>query len=442
MRIAVIGSGMSAVSCLETLNTIDGIQVINFRLNDQIDLTSKSRAYFKKNFGDGHAYDLSKYTKFVSMNNISPSLVASKGLNGFSDVWGASLDSGDDGYTSSSGEFYFEVKSPQVELDEIVQLSGSSLRIRTENAILARAIKLCQNFGQCLTGCPNHAIWRSSYHYENKSENLKIEIVDEGIKKLSFIGNQIQLTTFSNENYLADKVLVAAGTLGSLAILNRSFHQLHEFEFKDSATQFFIALKLRRTKLKENSSLHGWRIAFEGENYSGQMQIYPNISNLFETAKYNRNFFQVILLKLLWPLAEKLCLAGILYVDGTNSHSIKLKFLNGTGVLSSKVNEKQEKVRRDIWRATFRKSIKLGFFPIKGSFQDKGSGSGFHFGQTTVRHSNVDQALNDFLAQNFPSNSILVVDSNSLKTVPAGPITSLIKRNAKLITEQFIRDSL
>jgi ferredoxin len=439
MRIAVIGSGMSAVSSLETLKTIDEVQVINFRLNDQIDLTSETEIYFKKNFGDGHTYDIGKYSKFISLDKISPSLVSSKGLNGFSDVWGASLDSEDNGYTSSAGEFFFEVKSPPIELDEIVKLRGSSLRIRAESAILARSKYLCKNIGQCLTGCPNHAIWRSSYYYKSQSKDLKIETIEVGIEKLAYIDNQIELTAFSGEKYFADKILVAAGTLGTLALLNRSFEQFSEFEFKDSATQFFVALKLRRTKLKENSALHQWRIAFDGENYSGQMQIYPDISDLYETAKFGRNSFEILLLKLFWPLAQKLCIAGILYIDGQNSHSIKLKFRNGTGILSPEVNEKQDIVRGNIWRATFRKSIKLGFFPIKSSFQDNGSGSGFHFGQTSVRHNNLTYPLNEFIAQNFPSKSLLIVDSNSLETVPAGPITSLIKRNAKLITEQFIR---
>jgi ferredoxin len=441
MRIAVIGSGMSAVSSLEVLKSTDEVQVVNFRLNDQIDLTSESGVYFKKNFGDGHTYDISKYSKFHSSDRISSSLVASKGLNGFSDVWGASLDSEDNGYISSAGEFFFEVKSPPIELDEIVKSRGGSLRIHTENAILARSLNLCKNIGQCLTGCPNNAIWRSSYYYEKQRKNLNIETIDQGIERLAFIDNQIQLTTFSGEKYFADKVLVAAGTLGTLALLNRSFEQFNEFEFKDSATQFFVALKLRRTKLKKNSALHQWRIAFDSESYSAQMQIYPDISDLFETAKFGRNSLEVVLLKIFWPFAQKLCIAGILYIDGQNSHSIKLKFQNGTGILSSKVNEKQDTVRSNIWRATFRKSIKLGFFPIKKSFQDNGSGSGFHFGQTSVRYNNVYYPLNDFIAQNFPSKSLLIVDSNSLKIVPAGPITSLIKRNAKLITEQFITTS-
>ena len=442
MRIALVGSGMSAIAALDALNQFDQIKLINFRLDDEEDLTRASDSYFKKKDGKGTAYDIGKYSSFVSLPFVSKTMAGSKGINGFSDVWGASLDEDDEGYISNKGEFFFENIEANINLDRTIFIDSESVQVKTESSRLARSQKLCKNVGSCLIGCPNNAIWKSSNYYGNPVSKSGIEIINDGVLTFQILNKYIEITTFSGQKYKVDSLILAAGTLGTLAILNRSYGELYQFTIEDSATQFFLALKLRPFKLKNLSTLHQWRISIKNQSFESQMQIYNRISNLKETAKFGKNRLVKIFIDLLWPIVSHFFIAGISYIDGKNSNSLQLNFSKGVGELRSLPNINQIRVRRLIWKTIFRNSFELGFLPLKFTFQDNGSGSGFHFGKTMWKSESGLIPLNDAISEITSSNAVLVVDSNAVPHVPAGPITSLIGRNAKELTVAFVKSRL
>jgi hypothetical protein len=438
-RIAVIGAGMAAYAAVSELVKDNHVEVTVFTFDDKEDLSHRVPEYLKKNYGDGSTYDVGKYSVYLPGKGVYKGLCASKRIGGFSNVWGASLDNEDSGYSlSDESVFLREVKVTSTWQKNIFD-QESLTSIIFEPARVAISNSLCSNSKKCLSGCPNSAIWNAGLYFHENRKSSKFKIIKNGVKSISAAKEKVSINTFNNEVFEFDGVVIAAGTLGTLALLNRSNSQFSSFTIQDSATEFLIGFKTRNFKSNVKQTLHKSRAIFSNPDSKAQMQIYPDISNLLETALHGKSSIVKILIKFIWPIAKKILTAGILYLDQSDSASLELSFEDGIGKIEVKYNKREVTKKRNIYRIIRNHSLRFGFFPIRFLSENRGVGSGFHFGATTMNYNHGVIDINEGLEKMFQSDKIVVVDSNSLQRISAGPITSEIVRNAKMLTSFLIK---
>ena len=442
MKVAIIGSGPAGWAAYLTLSKANVHKITVFTLNDQHqeDPDFLQDVEVKGNRGNYAAYDFERHTKMSRGSGIFRGLTASKGVSGFSEVWGASLDEADDGSLFSSRENphwnFTPLKSPNV-----VKNLSTGYQVESRSSKLAIDVDKCIKCGECILGCPVDAIWSSEIAFRDQSESKSpIEnLVFREVTSVGYTENPfIEFIDGSREKF--DLVILAAGTFASAKILARSHARFKKMQISDSKTTFMGGLKIWPQPKVSWVSLSQQVVTFTKDDFQLLLQLYPNSIKLKERALLNRSKLFQIAIRLVWPVLAKFITTGIAYLNDVYSDSMEIEYLAESDSLKVSVIENQKSIEGTaILHKLLRSNkgfLKVIFFRKLDSYL--GVGTGFHFGNMNVVNESgelvhIQQELLDF------SRDILLVGSASLHEVPAGPITSKLMRETQETIEKYLK---
>lgn len=465
-KVIVIGSGPSSVAACKALVDL-GIRptVIDVGLPTKLGSINNSKK-IKTWFGSDAPYEQIEMSNLIYGDNLV--VRQSFGYGGFSRVWGAT--------TSPLEEFQMWEESLQPSKEDILlveSLIGVNLRMKatqekplhsidaqrhlklfsrdfdthTSGGLSNLAIKLrgsnrCNFLKQCITGCPNDSIWFSGNDISQMvNENSITYLKDIFVKSLKIdqLDQSVFLTAINSKgdilNFKALKVFVAAGVIGSSAILLRS-GLFDELVVKDTSTRFSAAISVLPHS-NDGESVHTlsqWWVK-NSLTPAFSLQIY---SPAKEYEKRLHSELPSWIFKIL-PLSfiNKFVHPVIVYFDSDISDSIKLKLVDGKIIIEAhnsfdnlmKQKEALKKVKKMLLKSRL-------YFPI---FLSKPSepGSGFHIGSSLPHLISTD-----YLGQlpDFPN--VHFVDSSVLPKVPTGSITAFVMINAARISRIAGKKSL
>jgi len=431
LEIAVIGSGPSGLACIKTILDVHKGKVKsialsvydiaeNFDENPQTKLNGATA--LKDYFGDAFSYDQNRHTK-ISGQNKPPNLWASSGLGGFSRVWGATLV----GATERSffGNFYEEMDLNSSLLTDAGKRIHSRYEkidrtglISLERLPLKMAIKssACTKCGDCLTGCPNDAIWCSSDELTDIDDY--VDVKRETVKFLTILEDgRISLESTSMLRTF-DKVFIAAGPLSTATILYNSSLIEGQCYLQDSQTIFSLFLQKRTKPSKEKFALAQASFNLQSKaGLVGNIQIYPCGETLVQKLATNK-LLKFMSVRFLNHMSNFLA-AGISYLPPESSGRIYLQKGQNGQLLVDAMQPKQ-RIRILIRYAViaFKSLRKLGLWQIP-IFRTAGIGEGYHFGNLQASDGSDNVEL-------LRKREIYVVGAAALKELPTGPITDYI----------------
>lgn len=470
----VIGSGPSAVGAIAALiemgvkplvleagNLYQGGLLTRKNLNDQnLPLNyNKLSAENKTWFGSQEPYRKNFEERIIFSEGVNPR--SSNFVGGYSRVWGATFKFWDlddrwphefrpteTDYLAIK-ELVPNTKNPIEKASKHIvfrapgefqnlyqKLSKQPRNWKIEPSVLAVQTlptrkNACLNSGTCLTGCPNDAIWYAGDQIFKWFKARKIELITntEVYKIQNSESGHVRVVCRTinkqNVNYIAKKVFVAAGALGTAEIALNSGIVDH-VEFQDTATIFTAALSLRKGKHQGHKLSQIWISSKTGTPFLAQLYP-PDINNASRLQEKLKSFpFPRLLAKSLISRT----LPVIAYIDPSHSQRLRLE-RSGNTISASLVNKTSSAL---VFAKLFSLNRLLArngiFIPLIGT-EISTAGSGHHFGCSFPIGNSSDGT-----GQIKGWRNIHVIDSSVLPYMQVGSVTPTVMANAHRIARE------
>lgn len=451
LRIAVVGSGASAISTIEAALTIDlKIQIDVFDPWFELPQYGDSKLTYnpiqiakKSRFGSLAMYEYPAESISVDSNLHIP---LSGSVGGLTSVWGANSvipDSQEVG--AYAGRFATEsikwvAKYASVKrLDSIPDPEHFFISDRFRNLLGAREIfpgieitpaslsihiDSCTKISGCLSGCKNQAIFSAEQEIYRLVRDGKVTLQKGFVEKIE----QDQYSKFTlhlaedgrNESSLKsyDKVFVAGGSIASCALLQRSGLMPAEIHLMD--TQVFYSAYFVREKNKEQT------LNFELAQIFIRRRMHLHISVYEFSSQFRQRARLIIgpLIKLVPKYFWNHIVAGIGFINSSKSGYLHLEYRNLKTYITQVPNGISKRAIRENM-ATVRKSLKgVGLFHIPFLNKIPNVGASYHVGAANVGGELLFSPNGKIVARQ--DLEIYVLDSASLSNLPVGPITTTV----------------
>jgi ferredoxin len=423
--IAIIGTGPAALAAaIAARRTDPDIQITVYDIgrtaeSPQPNIANRNKLKLYDNLS--FSYDQNEFLKFES-NSLDVKVHSSAGFGGFSRVWGAVIDENPLSIshkvtgvtemnkskllTSSGLSMYYRISRT------IVTKHNSPLELL--NHSLAVNESDCIKCGMCMKSCPTEAIW-----FAGTSWN--------GLDKISFVNNtyikrviedekKVTLVT-ENGSFVHSSLLVAAGPIGTAALLMRSGYLPKRIEFCDSQLIVLPIFRLPIIERKGRFSLSQISVKIKLPNGRfGHLQIYPDTRSILEELQ-KRSVIARFIPKPLLKVMTYFLSIGFVYLNSDDSHRLVLEVGDEDLLISKKENAQTSEICGWIQKTLPKLFLMCGYLIPKYLSSREPVGSSFHISGT----SSLNYALQ---ANNF--KNILVVGSITHSNVDPGPITSRI----------------
>jgi ferredoxin len=455
MIIGVIGSGpVGAASALTFLRAGFSVRLfdLGYEKDSELDiglLQNKRFASKLKLFnGNAFPYDLDQFNQVEDLGG-QKSWFASKGLGGFSTIWGATWKPFDD-LISPEWESAFNLASKMVFERSNFEGLGSrfskpinvsevcscfdmfapqeyeakgkidqSWKLKISESSLAVFINDCIVCGDCQVGCPTNAIW-SSLNLLQKCKSFKgFELFINCFVESYFEVNERVALKTNNGVETLDYLFIAAGPIPTASIILRSEGSVGSVSLSDTRMITIPFFKIRATKAHSGAfTLSGRNVNFlsvDKHEFQLQLQLYAHIDEFIpriqsQFPKYVHGFLKYILVKLRSRL-----FIGLLYVDSRISGTLKCTF--SENLISEPIDENL--IFRSL--ATLKGALKnlrkkFGLWPIWRFAKFGAIGDSYHLG-------NMEGLEISSYGEVGKSNKIYVVGAAGLPMLEPGPIT-------------------
>ncbi len=449
---------------------------------DDLELTSEAYApgqglSRKRRFGSAFAYE-SEGICNVEVRN-SCGAVPSFARGGLSTVWGAAAPAIHSAANRHEVPFADALVDAETEVDEYfpsAEVGGgspSSLpshgfiddvfgryerredslrrhRIRMERARLAIRTSgpdACCGCRRCLVGCVYGAIWSSEDELSWLRRQARFSYTpDLRVDSLEEVGSGVQVLAVnvaSRQRFrlAASTVVLAAGAIGSLSILDRSKLLESTATIRDYQTFFLPMFWMGSNKGIVHSrgidlSQLWLSISNEREETIGFIQLYA----------YNESLPQrvgTMLPQRLGGMGKILSrplrnmVVGIGYVDSDRSGRIAVRGASDGGISVDAVESPATRTAvRSLSQLVTKALAPIGVFPIAAGLQMARIGEGYHLSTAEYPELGQRQVLDD-VGRPSGIKRIHVVDGAALRPVPPGPITKLMMCNSVRIAQEM-----
>lgn len=436
-QVAIIGSGVAGLvahSFLINHKTLFEIEVLDIgdKYTGPDNKEGKAKG-FKSYLGSQFPYD---FKESFDQSKHNPYMVPSKSLGGFSVVWGAvtnrniakygipliNLDSG------ATGKTICGISNKHSKENDLV--------FQPEQTTLAVDEAKCVQCGACLLGCPYGAIWSAKDYWNDKLTKTSDSYsqVKTRVRRMLQVGDKVQVFDESDSQIGEyDYVFLAAGTFASVQILLRS-KIITNGKMYQSDIQIIPFLSLKKmTQPRANLSLANDCLSIRENNKTvAYMQIYENLKELKELVETHVPIVKFVP-TFIWKTASRHLGVAFVYYNDENSREIL--FNNHDDLFTLEICERKEskQLRKKVSKKVKSLFFKAGLFTMPFPVKSEDIGKSFHYGSLSILRNlePFDKAV--------AFRNILCVDGLSLDSVPAGPITHEIARNAELIVKAFIR---
>ncbi len=321
--------------------------------------------------------------------------------------------------------------------------------------------KKCVSCGLCMHGCPHDSIFDPSiiinkYFKINKSfrylpDNLVVKINENAEGKITL--SKKNTKDNSLEDVIYDKVFVACGSVGSTALILKSFSDCSQkIILKDSQKYLFPFIVLKPTKkskgYKPTNTLA--QLVFHVENLKNtskivHIQLY-SFNDLMAKpvrkilGKRITNFLLFIFSRLL----DKVMI-GMMYLHSDTSGHISLR-VNPTenfdielGGSKSKESDMVFKEVKDKINHFYRE---IGGYIVSRFALKQLPGESQHFGASMPMSNSPHGVETDILGRPFNLKNTHVIDTSILPNIPSTPTTLLVMANASRIADQSLKGEI
>lgn len=451
LRIAVIGSGASALA------TIEGALSLN--LDIQIDVFDpwNELPKFKADWEEINPTQMAKKSRFGSLAmyqypshviEYEPSLhiPLSSTIGGLTSVWGANSTTPapeqitiyakqhtqesinwvntyayitDLGKVSDPDNFFISRRFRN--LLEKYQLKNG---VQVKPASLSLIEQKCTRIGGCLSGCKENAIFGANQSIHDLIRQNKINLVKAFVLKITPTKNsKFRLTLEHNLNddpvdFEYDKIFVTCGAIASCALLQRSELLASEVTIKDTQV-FYSAFFIRESRNKSTKTFELSQIFLRKPN-DFHVSIYEYSSQFVQRARLIIGPLVKIIPIRFWNHI----VAGIGFIDSNHSGVLNLEYRNKVTYVTQNRNSISKTVVREK-NTLIQKSLKgLGIFRIPFLTQLPNVGASYHVGSATINGDAAFTPAGKIVNQSHLE--IYILDSAALGELPIGPITTTV----------------
>lgn len=456
-RIAVIGSGATAVSIVEAaLNSSIEVEVSIFDPWIQLSQTRQPKEKLtagqfakKSRFGSLAMYEYP--AKYICVDE-GLHVPLSGTVGGLTTVWGANstvpessdLELYTSEYTQESIDWvkkYTSITSlGEIKDDTNFYISkrlGFLLNadthtnangLSTTPASLAFNSKNCTSVGGCLKGCAQNAIFSADYQIPELLQKPNVELNKGFVRRIQVLTDGKFSLELEVENKVMvsskqfDKVFIACGAIASCALLQRSGLLQDEVHLHD--TQVFYSAFFVWKSIAPATTTFELAQIFIRKPQQLHISLYEYSNQFIERARLILGFAVNFVPKYIWNHV----IAGIGFIDSSNSGILRLRYSNSVTRISQTSNVHSQKNIRHLMKLVRRQLNGTGIVHIPFLNQIPNVGASYHIGAASYQ----DRPL--FTAQGKLVSSehleLYVLDSGSLKTLPVGPITTTVMASA------------
>ena len=308
----------------------------------------------------------------------------------------------------------------------------------------------CNGCGYCMFGCPQDSIFNSESIVANLRTNERFSYLpgfeaielQESSDSASVVARRQEDSALCR--FSADKVIVAAGAVATPVLLLRSHPALGELLVRDSQYFLLPLLWLRKapSRVQQGRALSEIFIELDDLSVSEhrihtQLYTYTRLYRE-KITRINRFAAAPLLAHLADMAARHLMLAqSYLHSDDSGAIAVSLKGPGRTPFIEDRPNTRTSMVLRRL-----RKRLKLvlsrsGLFPLAFLAEQAEIGRSYHLGASVPMARTLERANeSDMLGRPFGWSSIHIVDSSVLPTIPSTAPTLTIMANARRIAAE------
>jgi hypothetical protein len=450
-RIAVIGSGASALSTIEgALDADSSIQIDLFdpwnelpQFNEATFAIDPTQIAKKSKFGSLAMYEYPSESIIFDKDLHIP---LSGTVGGLTSVWGANSLNPDSkslaklterftqasvdwvtdfaqitnlAKTSDPENFYISYRFRNL-LDKYTKRNGVSL----DPATLSMNTNVCTRLGGCLSGCRQHAIFSAETRIYELIRRGKVKLFRAFVQRVltengSNLGIEAGIDSDKKVVYFGyDKVFVACGAIASCALLQRSGLAPKKVSLRD--TQVFYSAYYLWEKRNENSKSLELAQLFVRKSDLVHVSIYEFSSQFLDRARLIIGPFVKLIPKRFWSHI----VAGIGFINSTQSGTLILEYKNQRTFVTQQLNRRSKREIRKCLSVVRGGLTRIGLFQLPFLMQVPNVGASYHVGVANV-HGEALFATSGKI-QNYPQFEVFVMDSSSLAELPVGPITATV----------------
>jgi ferredoxin len=451
LRIAVIGSGASALAAIEGALSLDlDIQIDVFDPWNEIpnhrdgwEKNSPTQMAKKSRFGSLAMYE---YPSNVIEYEPNLHIPLSGTVGGLTSVWGANSTFPEPDqilvYTKQHTEESIKWVSDYAHITDLGKVSDSgnffiSTRFRNllfshkqkggieiKPATLSLIEQKCTKIGGCLSGCQENAIFSAEQKIHSLIGKENITLIKALVLKILPIENsRFSLELEGDLNYEIlnieyDKILVTCGAIASCALLQRSELISTRVRLKDTQV-FYSAFLMRESRIVSPITFELAQI-FIRKSKDIHVSMYEYSSQFVQRAKLIIGPLVTIIPKRFWNHI----VAGIGFIDSSESGFLNLDYRNNVTYVTQKPNSISKVVIRQKM-ALVRKNLKgLRIFHIPFLTQIPNVGASYHVGAANIGGLPVFTPAGKLVDRS--QLEIYVLDSAALHELPVGPITTTV----------------
>lgn len=455
LRIAVIGSGATAVSIVEAaLGSSIDIEVGVFDPWVELPEFEQSKANAtaaqlakKSRFGSLVMYEYP--AKHVSVNK-DLHVPLSGTVGGLTSVWGANstvpefcdLETYSKEFTQESIDWVKEYATitnlGEIRDDSYFYISerfrfllasaSNKNDIHINPALLSFNRKKCTSIGGCLNGCTQNAIFSADERVQELVLNKNVKLNKSFVKSVIPLDNgKFSLEIESGKNLVTnsisyDKVFIACGAIASCALLQRSNLLPGEVQLHDTQA-YYSAFYIRKSKAQSKINFELAQI-FIRKHQELHISLYEYSSQFLERARLILGSAVNLIPKYVWNHV----VAGIGFIDSSNSGLLTLSHSNSISTITQVTNIRSRKKIQNLMKMVRKQLRGTGIFHIPFLNQIPNVGASYHIGAACYQDKPLFTAEGKLTSEE--NLELYVFDSASLKSLPVGPITTTVMASA------------
>ena len=450
--VIIVGSGPCGLLAAKLLLDSDH-KVILLDIGANVFETSedKKSSRLKSIFGSIHSYDWNNTLGFKSLSK-DIEVHPSKGLFGYSTVWGATWDEYESLKTSEwrkaykiAEEYITFPTSLSVDQNNFCSCFEFNFKNNLNKNSLVFSTKLalnsnkCVSCGACQTGCTYNAIWTAKELFMECTQSKMFKYVSNfTVDSFSESGKFIEITSSSGVKITGKHLFLAAGPLSTGRILLKS-KIVKKITIKDTQICYMPLISVAKLTKHVGSfalSTHSVRLKSVLRPMA-YLQFYSHLNESLVriTSSYSKSLGRILHL-ILRVLNNRIRLC-LVYLPSNISPRIVLQLSENNSDLCHVSREGNfsfyKKISSTIQLLPMLLKFKL--LPVLIASKWGKTGSSYHLGSST----DVDISEEGFLAN---KSRVQILGSLALKEIEVGPITATLLAQTVLAVESFLGKSV
>ena len=295
----------------------------------------------------------------------------------------------------------------------------------------------CTRCGQCLTGCPQDAIFNASFEWRNLVNSGEVTLLQGYVDRVVIGENddlKVELVG-SDMGHTFDYIFLCAGSVATSALLLRSLLIPNHSELADTQVYYmpFFSIKGRKN-MESRFALAQSFIQFKDDAGGSQLALYEASAETVRRAKQIVGPCQYLVPDFIW----RRIIPGIGMVPSKFSGRLTLHASeSGQIKLTASKARRAGKYIWGIYLKNFFRLFRRGILPLLPAVQVPNVGSSYHVGALTFDNKSLI-SKDGRIRENV---NLFIADGSAIDNLVAGPVTHLYMINAAEITKNALGGS-